>query len=562
MDQFGKYRVLRRIGAGGFGVVYEGYDPAIRRRVAIKTCTSADPRVRMRFTREAEITGNLSHPNIVVVFDYGEIDGSPYLVQEFLVGEDLDAKIVRRDPMPLGTRLSYLIQIADALAHAHRKGVVHRDVKPSNIRVLENGVIKVMDFGIAWIRNHESITLTGRTVGTAAYMAPEQLRNEPVGPRADIFSFGVLAYELLTSERAFAGDSPSQVLYQVLNVEPLPIRARCPDVPPELAALVAGCHRKDAAERYRSLEAVLPALRQLEALSREDGAMAPPAPPPAPPLPPPLAVDRTRPLAPPVTVDRTRPLAPPPPSAATAGRLDSIELRAPSARRASTAVLAAGAAKRRTVSTPLVATVGLVVLALGVGAALARWEALGRALGSLRAELPSAADDDERTPEAPPPTAADSPRVELAPPQPERKPELGPNTGALPDVPGDRPAASAASPASSPATDAGSSASSTSPPQALPRPRPRPAPSTLTIRARLGAPQGWAWLDDAPLGRTPIRGLSVAPGKHRLRVALQPDGAASAPAWDIRLASGHEHVLTVDPASGLPPHEVRRPATP
>ena len=97
MDQFGKYKVLRRIGVGGFGVVYEGYDPAIRRRVAIKTCTSADPRVRLRFTREAEITGNLSHPNIVVVYDYGEIEGCPYLVQEFLVGEDLDVKITRRD---------------------------------------------------------------------------------------------------------------------------------------------------------------------------------------------------------------------------------------------------------------------------------------------------------------------------------------------------------------------------------------------------------------------------------------------------------------------------------
>ena len=138
---------------------------ALFRRVAIKTCTSADPRVRLRFAREAEITGNLAHPNIVVVYDYGEVEGKPYLVQEFLVGEDLDAKIDRREPIPLTQKLSWLIQIADALSHAHRQGVVHRDVKPSNVRVLDTGIVKVMDFGIAWIKNDAAITATSWTPG-------------------------------------------------------------------------------------------------------------------------------------------------------------------------------------------------------------------------------------------------------------------------------------------------------------------------------------------------------------------------------------------------------------
>jgi serine/threonine protein kinase len=564
MDKLGKYQVLRKIGQGGFGVVYEGYDPAIRRRVAIKTCTSADPRVRLRFAREAEITGNLSHPNIVVMFDYGEVDGNPYLVQEFLVGEDLEEKIARRERIPLAIKVNYLIQVADALAHAHRQGVVHRDVKPSNVRVLDTGVVKVMDFGIAWIKNHESITLTGRTVGTAAYMAPEQLRNEPVGPRADIFSFGVLAYELLTQERAFAGDSPSQVLYQVLNVDPVPIRARSPDVPVELAALIAGCHRKDPEERYRSLDALIPALQHLELSSGDGEPLAPsrsPSPPPpatsalAPPPaphPPPAPARRASPAGA-VSAERTQPLSLPARPAPTAGSLDHVELRLRAPTQHQPAPLARAVAARRSLTGPLAAFALVLALAALATAAVTRRETirplLSSWLGGTETARPLVAET-ERDLEEPAAPAASStasgpaaaePAFETSRNDPPRDP--------APADPSPAPRVAAGTPVS--AGPAAAKVTRRAPAAA--------ATAALSVRAALGAAQGWAWLDDQPLGRTPIRSIPIAPGTRRLRVVLDPDGVASARPWELRLTSGQELIVTIDPSSGEPPHQVRRP---
>ncbi|HUP25176.1 MAG TPA: protein kinase [Thermoanaerobaculia bacterium] len=555
MDNLGKYQVLRKIGQGGFGIVYEGYDPAIRRRVAIKTCTSADPRVRLRFAREAEITGNLSHPNIVVMFDYGEVDGNPYLVQEFLVGEDLEEKIARRERIPLATKVNYLIQVADALSHAHRQGVVHRDVKPSNVRVLETGIVKVMDFGIAWIKNHESITLTGRTVGTAAYMAPEQLRNEPVGPRADIFSFGVLAYELLTQERAFAGDSPSQVLYQVLNVEPVPIRARSPDVPVELAALIAGCHRKDPEERYRSLDALIPALQHVE-LSSADGEPLVPSrsassPPPAT-SPPPAPARRASPAGP-ISAERTQPLSLPAHPAATAGSLDHVELRLRAPPQQQPAPLARAVAARRSLTGPLAALALVLALAALATAAVTRRQTIGPLLSSWLGGAETAgalvAAAEERDPEQ---TSTPS-----ASPTPSGPAAAEPALASSRDDP---PQAAPADTSPVPRVAAGVPVSVGPATAQVTRRAPAAAASAaLSVRAALGAPQGWAWLDDEPLGRTPIRSIPVAPGTRRLRVVLDPNGVASALPWEVTLTRGQELILTIDPSTGEPPHHVRRP---
>ena len=218
MQTLDKYQVLEKIGVGGFGVVYKAYDPFIKRHVAIKTCTSEETETRERFMREAEIAGNLHHRNIVTVYDFGFQEGVPYLVQEYLTGEDLDRKIKRRDFLSLPEKLLYLVQIARGLQYAHSRGVVHRDIKPANIRILEDDTAKIMDFGIAKLaQQQETLTQEGITLGTAAYLAPEQIRGGAFDARTDLFSFGVLAFELLAFERPFQGAEISAVFYKILN---------------------------------------------------------------------------------------------------------------------------------------------------------------------------------------------------------------------------------------------------------------------------------------------------------------------------------------------------------
>ncbi|MGD2115425.1 MAG: serine/threonine-protein kinase, partial [Acidobacteriota bacterium] len=236
----GKYEILERIGQGGFGLVYKGRDPFIKRLVAVKLCTSSDETLRKRFVREAEIAGNLHHRYIVTVFEFGYDDAGPFLIQEYLPGEDLDHKIQRREPLDQATRLGYLLQIARALDYAHKKGVLHRDVKPGNVRVLEDGRIKILDFGIAKLAGAETqLTRTGRVLGTAGYLSPEQLKGEVVDGRSDVFSFGVLAYELLAYEHPFPGTTISELLDRVVHSDPRPLPVILPDCPAEIGLMVA-----------------------------------------------------------------------------------------------------------------------------------------------------------------------------------------------------------------------------------------------------------------------------------------------------------------------------------
>jgi serine/threonine-protein kinase len=269
MESIGKYEILEKIGTGGFGTVFKAYDPFIKRFVAIKTCTTDEDEVRKRFFQEAEISGNLQHRNVVTVYDFGTQNEVPYLIQEFLTGEDLDRKVKRKEAIPNAEKVLFLVQIARGLEYAHSKGVIHRDIKPSNIRILEDGTAKIMDFGIAKLAQRQSgLTQTGMTLGTAAYLAPEQIRGEKVDPRTDIFSFGVLAYELLTFERPFVGEAISGVLYQILNAKPRPLHTSWADCPPELSRVIERCLEKEPAKRYSSctellkdLDAVLRRLR-------------------------------------------------------------------------------------------------------------------------------------------------------------------------------------------------------------------------------------------------------------------------------------------------------------
>jgi len=271
---FGKYEIVEKIGEGGFGQVHKGRDPHLRRTVAIKSCTSIDPELRQRFFREAQIAASLQHPNIVTVHELGFEEGIPFLVQEFLSGEDLEQKIARRDPTELTTRLDYLLQVARGLAHAHRQGVLHRDVKPANVRVLDSGEVKILDFGIAHLLDQSTrFTGTGVTLGTVGYLAPEQLEGGDVDRRADVFSFGVLAYELLGYQRPFRGDTLSQISYQLVAKEPPPLRELCPECPPALETIVERCLRKDPGHRYPTLEPVIADLeRVVERLQAGDEA--------------------------------------------------------------------------------------------------------------------------------------------------------------------------------------------------------------------------------------------------------------------------------------------------
>ncbi len=264
MDQIGKYEVLDKIGSGGFAVVYKGYDPFIKRPVAIKMCYSRDEETRKRFYREAQIAGSLVHRNITAVYDFGLQDGMPYLVEEYLPGEDLAHMIRRHEPETLEEKLDFLLQIASGLGYAHSKDVIHRDIKPSNIRILDNGRAKIMDFGTAKLANVESnLTQTGMTLGTVAYLSPERLLGEPSGTNSDIFSLGVLAYELLSFRRPFTGRNIPNLIDQVLNAAPKPLESNWPDCPRSLSEVVHKCLVKDPTVRYASCAELITDLEQV-----------------------------------------------------------------------------------------------------------------------------------------------------------------------------------------------------------------------------------------------------------------------------------------------------------
>ena len=254
-EKIGKYEITGKIGSGGFGAVYRGRDPYIKRTVAIKTCQLNDEEIKSRFFREAELAGNLHHRHITTIYDFGVENGIPFIVQEFLSGEDLDKKIKRGDPVPMYRKVEILAAITDGLAYAHAAGIIHRDIKPANVRILDDGSVKIMDFGIAKsLQTESNLTQTGITLGTSAYLAPEQIRGEPVDRRTDIFSLGILAYELLTYRKPFRGEHLSTVLYKILNETPEPIQALAPDAPASLTAVVNRAMEKQRENRYETME--------------------------------------------------------------------------------------------------------------------------------------------------------------------------------------------------------------------------------------------------------------------------------------------------------------------
>jgi eukaryotic-like serine/threonine-protein kinase len=248
----GRFRLVERIGAGAFGLVFKAVDPESGRFVAVKTCSLGEEG-HARFFREARLAGSLQHPNITPVYESGMHEGTPFMVQELLAGRDLSALIFERQPYLLEEKRRILVGVADGLHYAHQRGVIHRDIKPTNVRVLEDGSVKIMDYGIAkTISSQTGMTRAGMSVGTIGYMSPEQVLGEAIGPHTDIFLLGALAYELLSFQPAFRHPNLFRLMEMILEEDPHPLIDVAPTVPPELTAVVAKAMRKVPDERWAS----------------------------------------------------------------------------------------------------------------------------------------------------------------------------------------------------------------------------------------------------------------------------------------------------------------------
>ncbi len=264
IEQLGKYRIDGILGKGAMGVVYKAFDPHIERTVALKTIRKelfsereqAD--LILRFKNEAQAAGRLNHPNIVMVYDYGEDSESAYIAMEFVEGTSLGALMVADKPTALARVTAWMGDLLLALEYAHSRGVVHRDIKPANLLITLSAQVKVSDFGIARIES-SSLTQTGSMIGTPSYMSPEQFRGETADGRSDVFSAGVLLYQLLTGVRPFVG-SASTVMQQILNLQPAPPSQLLPALGAGWDPVVARALAKAPADRYGSARAFLDAL--------------------------------------------------------------------------------------------------------------------------------------------------------------------------------------------------------------------------------------------------------------------------------------------------------------
>jgi len=276
--QLGRYEIRSAIGAGGMGEVYLARDIKLERQVAIKLLSeefNKHPDRLRRFTQEARAASALNHPNILTIHEIGDIDGKHYIATEYIEGEPLRHHI-QLSRMKLREALDVMVQIASALSTAHQAGIIHRDVKPENIMVRPDGIVKVLDFGLAKLTENQSLTMDseagtiskkatdpGTIMGTVAYMSPEQARGKRVDARTDIFSFGILLYEMVAGRPPFTGESSTDVLAAILDKEPLPLLRFVDGLPQELQRIVTKCLRKESDQRYQTMKDVLLDLREL-----------------------------------------------------------------------------------------------------------------------------------------------------------------------------------------------------------------------------------------------------------------------------------------------------------
>jgi serine/threonine-protein kinase len=274
----GRYQVVRTIGQGGMGAVYLAKDPAIDRLVALKLMRTGfdNSQLRERFAREARAAGRLHHPNIVTIFEYGEHQGEPFIAMEYIEGQTL-SNLVGRPDVTVQQILALMDGVAAGLFYAHRAGVIHRDIKPVNLMVDSEGIVKILDFGIARAAELSMTyagTQPGTIIGTLNYMAPEQLAGKPVDHRADIFSVGAVFYELLAGRQAFPGELPG-VLHMIMIDGPASLVNIRPDLDPAIVAIVNRCLERNVEQRYPDLGAMrrdLAAVRQSTSVPDPTGA--------------------------------------------------------------------------------------------------------------------------------------------------------------------------------------------------------------------------------------------------------------------------------------------------
>jgi predicted Ser/Thr protein kinase len=266
----GRFKVEALLGAGGMGEVYKAYDATLHRTIAVKTVRPDinNPSYLERLYREAQAVARLQHPNIVTVFEAGEMDGLVYIAMEYLKGENLAAAL-ERGTLSFEVKIKIVIQILEALQFAHTEGVIHRDIKPANVHRLPDGSIKLLDFGLARITRADSLTATGAVMGTPYYASPEQLKGEAIDARTDIYSAGVLAYELLTGRHAFEGENLSTVMLKVLSEPPPPMQTSWTNTFPEIERIITRAMAKLARDRYATAEDMRNALAAFMAASRE-----------------------------------------------------------------------------------------------------------------------------------------------------------------------------------------------------------------------------------------------------------------------------------------------------
>jgi hypothetical protein len=275
------YQFLEKLGAGGMGDIYKAHDARLNRFVAVKvlsTANAGDPERRRRFIQEAQAASGLNHPNIITIHDIVNEPEGDYMVMEFVSGKTL-VDLIPKGGLRAPQALKYGVQMADALSAAHAAGIVHRDLKPGNVMVTDSGLVKVLDFGLAKLTDRgptshmgdntqtiadAPLTVEGSIIGTVSYMSPEQAQGKRVDTRSDIFSFGVVFYEMLTGSRAFSGDSALSTLSAILRDEHRPMIEIAPDVPPQLELLITRCLRKNPDERWQSMKDVLAALGALK----------------------------------------------------------------------------------------------------------------------------------------------------------------------------------------------------------------------------------------------------------------------------------------------------------
>jgi|EndMetStandDraft_9_1072997.scaffolds.fasta_scaffold74478_1 serine/threonine protein kinase len=254
-SSIGRYTVQRVLGRGGMGTVYLATDPLLDREVAIKVLPAAiaSPEEGRRLLAEARVSARLVHPHIVSVFDIGEQHGQPFVVMQYFPGRTLASVLTSGDRPPLATKLQWMAQLCDGLAFAHDARVIHRDVKPSNLLIDQRGTLRILDFGIAKVLATTQLAFT--SVGTPAYMAPEQYSSEPVDPRTDVFAAGLVLYELITHRRALDGDTPAKIYGQLMQGRLPRLQDAVPDADPALAAVCERAMARDPGDRYQTARA-------------------------------------------------------------------------------------------------------------------------------------------------------------------------------------------------------------------------------------------------------------------------------------------------------------------